>query len=174
MSDRLTIVLVGVISIGIAWCAGALVGHHYGAKEANTAWQAKWDRHLAEDATKTAQAQADQRDLEHKRQANIDRVTADAQTKIDQANADAAAADALAGSVQQAADRLAGRLADSQASVSACATNASKADAAHARVLADVLKRADQRAGSLAGVADQAIERGLACERAYDGVRSQL
>ncbi|RTY70675.1 DUF2514 family protein, partial [Pseudomonas veronii] len=37
-------------------------------------------------------------------------------------------------------------------------------------VLADVLKRADQRAGDLAGFADQSHSRGVTCERAYDGL----
>ncbi|WP_442966277.1 DUF2514 family protein [Pseudomonas sp. URMO17WK12:I11] len=37
-------------------------------------------------------------------------------------------------------------------------------------MLADVLKRADQRAGDLAEVADQARARGVTCEQAYDGL----
>jgi len=39
-----------------------------------------------------------------------------------------------------------------------------------AMVLADVLKRADQRAGDLAEVADQARARGMTCEQAYEGI----
>jgi len=35
-------------------------------------------------------------------------------------------------------------------------------------VLADVLKRADERAGDLAAIADQARGRGMTCEQAYD------
>ncbi|PAM81011.1 hypothetical protein CES87_28095 [Pseudomonas sp. ERMR1:02] len=45
-----------------------------------------------------------------------------------------------------------------------------KAAARAAMVLADVLKRADQRAGDLAEVADQARGRGMTCEQAYDGI----
>jgi hypothetical protein len=37
-------------------------------------------------------------------------------------------------------------------------------------VLADVLKRADERAGDLAEAADQASARGLTWEQAYDGL----
>jgi hypothetical protein len=37
-----------------------------------------------------------------------------------------------------------------------------------AMVLADVLNRADQRAGDLASVADHARARGMTCERSYD------
>ncbi|BAO20666.1 hypothetical protein [Pseudomonas phage PPpW-3] len=150
---------------------GAQGAYRAGEASKDAEWAARWNAHQYDDATKTAQAQADQRDLEQKRQADIDKVTTDAQTQIDQANADAAGAAALADSVQHAAGRLAGRLADSQARVSACTTDASKAAAENARVLADVLKRADQRAGHLAGVADQAMTRGLACEAAYDAVR---
>lgn len=170
MTDRLTMALVAIIAIGIACCGGALVGHHYGAKEANAEWQAKWNAHLAEDNAKTAQAQAEQRAIEASRLQTITKVTQDAQQAIDRATADAADAARTADSVQRAADRIASRLADSQASVSACTTAASKAAAEHARVLADVFKRADTRAGILAATADQARARGLACEAAYDGV----
>jgi hypothetical protein len=38
-------------------------------------------------------------------------------------------------------------------------------------VLADVFKRADQRAGDLAAIADQARARGLTCEQAYLSLR---
>lgn len=166
----------------IAYCVLAVsvlaaiagTGWRIGVNQTEATWQAKWDHHLAEDATKTAQAQAEQRAIEAMRQQSINKVTTDAQTAIDKANADAADAAALAGSVQQAADRLAARLADSQARVSACTTDASKAAAENARVLADVLKRADTRAGHLAGVADQAIERGLSCERAYDAIHREV
>ena len=41
-------------------------------------------------------------------------------------------------------------------------------------VLADVLGRADQRAGELAAVADESRIRGLTCERAYDAAREAL
>ncbi|WP_376740637.1 DUF2514 family protein [Pseudomonas veronii] len=37
-------------------------------------------------------------------------------------------------------------------------------------VLADVLKRADQRAGDMAGYADQSRIRGVTCEQAYDSL----
>ncbi|WP_404942979.1 DUF2514 family protein [Pseudomonas sp. GW456-L15] len=39
-----------------------------------------------------------------------------------------------------------------------------------AMMLADVLKRADQRAEDLAATADQRGARGVTCERAYDGI----
>ncbi|WP_416740816.1 DUF2514 family protein [Pseudomonas sp. NFX71] len=89
---------------------------------------------------------------------------------MDQATADAAAARASADSLRRAADTLAARLAASQAGGNSCAAAASKAAARAAMVLADVLKRADQRAGDLAEAADQSRARGLTCEQAYDGL----
>jgi len=41
-----------------------------------------------------------------------------------------------------------------------------------AGVLADVLRRADARAGELAGIADDRRVRGLACEASYDAARA--
>ncbi|MBV4518552.1 DUF2514 domain-containing protein [Pseudomonas sp. SWRI74] len=37
-------------------------------------------------------------------------------------------------------------------------------------VFADLFKRADQRAGYLAGVPDQARASGVTCQQAYDGL----
>ncbi|KRD25550.1 hypothetical protein ASE39_21730 [Acidovorax sp. Root267] len=45
-------------------------------------------------------------------------------------------------------------------------------DTAPAELLADLQRRADDRAGELAHVADTARTRGLACERAYDSARA--
>ncbi|WP_029414276.1 DUF2514 family protein [Acidovorax radicis] len=47
-------------------------------------------------------------------------------------------------------------------------------DTAPADLLADMLRRADDRAGELAHVADTARTRGLACERAYDSARTMM
>ena len=47
-------------------------------------------------------------------------------------------------------------------------------DTAPADLLADMLRRADDRAGELAHVADTARVRGLACERAYDSARTMM
>lgn len=151
-------------------CGVLFMAYSHGQNTKDAEWQSKWADHLRADAEATAKAQAEQRAIEVMRQQSINKVTQDAQQAIDRANADAADAAAYAGSVQQAADRITARLADSQASNSACTTAASKAAAEYARVLADVFKRADTRAGHLAATADQARARGLACERAYDGV----
>jgi hypothetical protein len=144
-----------------------------GWKLADTRWQSKWDSHLLADTEATAQADAYQRQIEQAHQKAMDLVTTDAQQQINHANADAADAAAAAVSLRDTIDQTVSRLADSQARISACTTASSQAAARAARVLADVLKRADQRAGVLATTADQARARGLACEAAYDAVDSK-
>lgn len=169
----MSLALLRIAAYALLVCAVVFAIAGMGWKVADDQWQAKWDSHLADDAKATAHAQAEQRAIEAMRQQSINKVTTDAQTAIDQARADAAAADAATHSLRDSIDQTVSRLADSQASLSACATDASKAAARAARVLADLLKRADQRAGILAGAADQARARGLACERAYDALDSK-
>lgn len=157
--------------LGVALVIGALFGaYHHGVSVTDTAWQSKWDGHMADDAKATAERQAQERATEQARQQAINEVTNHAQDQINRAAADAAIARSTADSLRDAADRLASDLADSEASLSACATQASKTAAWRARLLADVFKRADERAGRLAAIADQARARGLACELAYDAL----
>ncbi|MFN7156629.1 MAG: DUF2514 family protein [Acidovorax sp.] len=47
-------------------------------------------------------------------------------------------------------------------------------DTRPAELLADLQRRADDRAGELAHVADTARARGIACERAYDSARNMI
>lgn len=47
-------------------------------------------------------------------------------------------------------------------------------DTGPADLLADLQRRADDRAGELAHIADTARARGLACERAYDSARAMI
>jgi hypothetical protein len=168
--SRTTMLLASIIIGAMLWSAGCLVGHHYGLKEANATWQGKWDKHALADTAATAQAQAEQRAIEAMRNQTMTKVTQDAQHAIDQARTDAADAVATAGSLRGAVDQAVSRLADSQARIGACTDAASKAAARFTRVLADVLKSADRRAGILAEAADQSRVRGLACEAAYDGL----
>ena len=114
--------------------------------------------------------EAAERAREQTRQLSITKAVQYGQRIIDQATTDAAAARASADGVQLVADNLARRLAASETSGNSCTAAASKAVAHAAAVLADVFKRADQRAGDLAAIADQARIRGLTCEQAYDGL----
>jgi bifunctional ADP-heptose synthase (sugar kinase/adenylyltransferase) len=151
--------------------AAALFGaYHHGVSVTNATWQAQWNDRDTQDALAKAENEASARAQEQAYQQSINKAVQDGQRLIDQATTDAAAARNSADSLRGAADSLAASLAASQASGNSCTAAASKAATRAAMVLADVLKRADQRAGDLAEVADQARARGVTCEQAYEGL----
>lgn len=142
--------------------AGALFGaYHHGVSVTNETWQSQWSARDTRDAKAKADNEAYTRAKEQAYQQSINKAVQDGQRIIDQATADAAAARASANGLRGAADNLDNRLAASEASGNSCTAAASKAAARAAMVLADVLKRADQRAGELAEFADQARARGV-------------
>ena len=106
------------------------------------------------------------RTQEQRRQRQINEVQNDAQDRIKAALDDAALAASTADSLQQQVDRLlVGRR--------ACDTRVAKGGAAIGdltRVLAELRRRADERAGELARTADASRIAGQACERAYDSL----
>jgi len=151
---------------------GALFGaYHHGVTVTDAKWLSAWNQRDADDKAAALENEARERAKEHAYQQSINKAVQDGQRIIDQATADAAAARTSADSLRGAAYAIAARLAASEASGNSCTAAASKAAARAAMVLADVLKRADQRAGDLATVADQARARGMTCEQAYDGLR---
>lgn len=151
--------------------AGSLFGaYHHGVTVTDEKWQAQWNARDTRDAESKATNEASERAKEQARQLSINKAIQDGQQIIDRATADAATARISADSLRGAADNLAAQLAASEASGNSCTAAASKAAARAAMVLADVFKRADQRAGDLAEVADQARARGMTCEQAYDGL----
>ena len=150
---------------------GALYGaYHRGVSVTDATWRAEWAARDTRDATARAENESAARAREQFYQQTINKAVQDGQRTIDQLTADAATARASADSLRGAADAIADRLAASEASGNSCTAAASKAAARAAMVLADVLKRVDQRAGELAEVADQARARGVTCEAAYDGI----
>lgn len=100
---------------------------------------------------------------------SINKVIQDGQQIINQATTDAASARHAAGSLQRTVDDLAGRLA-TQGRSHSCTAAASQAAPRAVLVLADLFKRADERAGNLAAEADQSRGRADTCERAYEGL----
>jgi pyridoxal/pyridoxine/pyridoxamine kinase len=151
--------------------AAALFGaYHHGVSVTDGKWLDEWNARDARDAKAKEENQAAERAKEQARQLSINKAIQDGQRTIDQVTADAATARATADSLRGAADSLAARLAASEVSGNSCTAAASKAATRAAMVLADVLKRADQRAGDLAEAADQARARGVTCEQAYDGL----
>jgi pyridoxal/pyridoxine/pyridoxamine kinase len=155
----------------LALAAGALFGaYHHGVSVTDATWKSAWDARDTLDAEARAANETAERAKEQAYQQSINKAVQDGQRTIDQATADAATARASAVGLRGAADAIAARLAASEASGNSCTAAASKAAARAAMVLADVLKRVDQRAGDLAEYADQARARGMTCEQAYDGI----
>ena len=110
-------------------------------------------------------------------QATIDKQDQDARHAQAQHAADRAAATAAAGRLRErlaTITRAASAGARVQADSNSRAAREREAADATARVLADVLQRADDRAGALAGFADAAHAAGLACQRAYASAREAL
>ena len=155
----------------LALVAGALFGtYHHGLSVKDAEWQSAWNDRDARDVKARAANEVAERTKEQNRQLSINKVIEDGQRIIDQAIADAATDRSSADSMRGAVDDLTARLSASEASGHSCTTAASQAVTRAAMVLADVLKRADQRAGELATIADQARARGVTCEMAYDGL----
>jgi len=160
-------------SLVIAALAGGGValywsGHADGQEGERKTWQARWNEEAARLATARTKAEQEAREEEQRRQAEIDEVRDHAQEQLAQAQADAAAAGIESGRLREQARRLAAR-------ASQCASNPGTAQRGSATeqpamVLADLLSRADERAGELAAAYDSARASGLACERAYDAL----
>lgn len=147
---------------------GALYGaFHHGVSVTDTTWQSRWSARDTLDATAKAENESAARAREQAYQLSINKVVQDGQRTIDQLTADAAAERASRNGVQLEADELAARLAASQAGVHSCTAATSAAATRAIMVLANVFKRADERAGDLAGYADQIHARGMICQQAY-------
>jgi hypothetical protein len=159
--------LLGVLALVVMLMAGT---YHHGLSVKEAEWQSAWNERDTRDAEARAANEGTERAKEQAYQQSINKVIQDGQRTINQATDDSAAARAFADSLRGAADNLAARLAASQSSGNSCTAAASKAAARASLLLADVLKRADQRAGDLAEAADQARARGVTCERAYDAL----
>ena len=112
------------------------------------------------------------RKLEGTHRDEVSKTDTDAQAAI--ATADAGrlrAIDARNRMQRELADYLTQHRAAAQARAAAgqCAPDTGPAD-----LLAELQRRADDRAGELAHIADTARARGLACERAYDSARAMI
>lgn len=156
---------------GWAWRAAALLlllasywgAYEHGRTTMDAEWRGRWAARDAGDKQAWALAEVAERKKEQAHQQAINKVIQDGQTFIDQASADADAARATASSLRDTIDGLARRLAD-QASIHSCTAAASQAATRSIMVLADVLKRADERAGDLAKAYDRSRIAGLTCE----------
>jgi len=163
-----------IYCIVIAALAFLMLGQRVQVSNAKAA-TARAQTELADTKTKAAQAaqkaEEDARTEETRRQAEKQEV-------IDHARQETAAAQAAAHDADAAAASLRSRLATYVTAVRKATSNPSAASGSETTsdplgVLADVLSRADQRAGVLAAYADSARIAGQACERSYDGLQSR-
>ena len=171
MIRRLIPIMFGIaLMLAIGLCGWWLhhSGYQSGADAKELEWSARWDKQAERQATAKAKATMEAREEEQRRQTSIDKVRDDAEKQIALAERDAlAASDAAAGVLEQA-KRLAARAGKCPSNPSATQSGAPAAEPSV--VLADVLGRADARAGELAAAYDRSRAAGLACERAYDAL----
>lgn len=175
MIRRLIPILFGIaMMLAIGVCGWWL--HHSGYQSGSDAkeleWSAKWNKQAEQQATAKAKALVKAREEERLRQASIDKVRDDAEKQIARAESDALAARDAADGVLEQAKRLAARAGKCPSNPSATKSGAPAAEPSV--VLADVLGRADARAGELAAAYDRSRAAGLACERAYSALLAEL
>jgi len=154
-----------VCSLAVWWFSHQRYNAGYG--EANAAWALKWQQRDAADATALAKRQAEARAEEQRRQGEIDAIEKKAEGQIAQAVADADHARVVSDGLHDEAAKLAARLAASERAHRAATASESAAGTTGSELLAELFRSADQRAGELAAIADQARIRGLTCEAAY-------
>lgn len=170
---RLIPILFGIaLMLAIGVCGWWLhrSGYQSGADAKELEWSAKWDKQAEQLAKAKAKATMEAREEEQRRQASIDKVRDDAEKQIARAESDALAARAAADGVLEQAKRLAARA--GKCPSNPAATQSGSPAAEPSVVLADVLGRADARAGELAAAYDRSRAAGLACELAYDALRA--
>lgn len=173
MIRRLIPILFGIaLMLAIGVCGWWLhhSGYQSGADAKELEWSAKWNKQAEQQATAKANAELKAREEEQRRQASIDKVRDDAEKQIARAESDALAARDAADGVLEQAKRLAARAGKCPSNPSASQSGTPAAEPSV--VLADVLGRADARAGELAAAYDRSRAAGLACERAYDALRA--
>ena len=170
---RLIPILFGIaLMLAIGVCGWWLYhsGYQSGADAKELEWSSKWDKQAELLAKAKAKATIEAREEEQRRQSSIDKVRDDAEKQIARAESDALAARDAADSVLEQAKRLAARAGKCPSNSTTTQSGAPAAEPGV--VLADVLGRADARAGELAAAYDRSRAAGLACERAYDALRA--
>lgn len=149
-------------------------GSWHGSRQANTVWALKWKQRDADDATALAKRQAEAREEQQRRQDEVDEIRKQASQQLAGVKTDADRACAVSRGMHDRADKLAGQLAERERACGAGTPGRSEAETSGAVLLADLFRRADERAGDLAREADEARARGLACEAAYGSIATPL
>ena len=151
-----------VLAALLAWQAVARLGAERNAAQARAVLAGEREA----SATAARQASEKYRTLEEKHRDDLHNIDTQARQDLARSAADADAA-------RTAAGRLRGDLADyitahRAATQARAAAGQCTPDTAALDLLAELQRRADERAGELARIADDARGRGSACERAYD------
>ncbi|WP_333906837.1 DUF2514 family protein [Delftia acidovorans] len=123
-------------------------------------------------ATAALQASEKYRKLEDKHRDDLRNIDAQARQELARSAADADAARVAAGRLRgDLADYITAHRAAAQARAAAgqCTPDTRALD-----LLAELQRRADERAGALARVADDARSQGGACERSYEAARAMI
>lgn len=120
-------------------------------------------KQLAELKAEAGRLEKRNRETERQWAEHVIKIGEDANAEAERLRAAAARADAASRSLHDAAAR--------RASEAASAAGPGSAASAAGVVLADVLRRADARAGELAAALDAARSAGLACERFHEVTR---
>ncbi|MBI6948899.1 DUF2514 family protein [Pseudomonas koreensis] len=159
------------LAVALLLAGAALLGsYRHGLTVKDAEWVGRWNDRNTLDAKAWAANETAARAKEQAYQHSIDKAVQDGQRTIDQLTADAATARVAADGLRGTADKLAARLAASQAGGHSCTAATSAAATRAVMVLADLFKRADERAGDLAGYAQDSHARGVICEQAHDGM----
>ena len=151
-----------------AWRYSA--GKEAGELVANQQWQARWSERDAADASERAAREKAMRELENKRQKDIEQVAANAERQLQLARADADRAADIAGGLRTSIAQLRRQLADSETGRLSATAQASAARVSASVLLADVLSESVRRNEELAAYADRARASGIACEQVYSKV----
>lgn len=154
-----------------AWRYSA--GKDAGELVANQQWQARWSERDAADASERAAREKAMRELENKRQKDIEQVAADAERQLQLARADADRAADIAGGLRTSIAQLRRQLADSETGRLSATAQASAARVSASVLLADVLSESVRRNEELAAYADRARARGVACETVYADITTK-
>lgn len=143
-------------AIGLVMIVGAAgYGYHHGVQ-----------REKAKTAALIAEAEANARAITAKRFQTMQEAQDAEFIARQQAQRDAAASRAAVVSLREQANQFARSLPDNPTAACSCETANS-----HARLLADLLGSATERASQLASEADSARITGQLCERAYDSLK---
>jgi len=157
---------VGLIINAALLIAGLFLGHWL----TNNYWSAKWSEHIAQDATESVKAANDALKKQNELISQLDKVQTDAKNQQAKLKADA-------DNLSATADSLRKQLAMSESAstdATAAITKLRRAAATDSVVRAELLNWSISTNAELARIADDSRARGLACEKAYNSIRSTI